>query len=101
MVAKVDGQPAGKPAGLAGGGGQPRLKVRAGGVVGQAGREVQMRKRRIEQSSGGGRGLQPAVLPGDTGEDGGLVADGNGLGLPRFDGQGWWLGQAAWVRASP
>ena len=23
------------------------------------------------------------------------------LGLPRFDGQGWWLGQAACVRASP
>jgi hypothetical protein len=22
------------------------------------------------------------------------------LGLPRFDGQGWWLGQATWVRAS-
>jgi hypothetical protein len=22
------------------------------------------------------------------------------LGLPRFDGQGWWLGQAACVRAS-
>jgi hypothetical protein len=23
-----------------------------------------------------------------------------GVGLPRFDGQGWWLGQAACVRAS-
>jgi hypothetical protein len=23
-----------------------------------------------------------------------------GLGLPRFDGQGWWLGQATCVRAS-
>jgi hypothetical protein len=22
------------------------------------------------------------------------------VGLPRFDGQGWWLGQATWVRAS-
>jgi hypothetical protein len=22
------------------------------------------------------------------------------LGLPRFDGQGWWLGQATWVMTS-
>jgi hypothetical protein len=22
------------------------------------------------------------------------------VGLPRFDGQGWWLGQATWARAS-
>jgi hypothetical protein len=24
----------------------------------------------------------------------------NELGLPRFGGQGWWLGQATWVRTS-
>jgi hypothetical protein len=28
------------------------------------------------------------------------IQDGFGLGLPRSDGQGWWLGQATWVMTS-
>jgi NTP pyrophosphatase (non-canonical NTP hydrolase) len=49
----------------------------------------------LEQTVDAKLALNEARYPVDTSK-----GDRTKLGLPRFDGQGWWLGQATWVRAS-